>query len=53
MRTAICLQDVDGLKTSEYLKETAKKHIEGEIDIDQILKLIKSFSPSPEKTSFH
>lgn len=28
-KTAIGLQDVDGLKTSEYLLETAKKHIEG------------------------
>ena len=27
-KTAIGLQDVDGLKTSEYLKETARKHIE-------------------------
>ena len=34
-RTAIGLQAVDGLQTSEYLKATAIKHIEGEIDIDQ------------------
>lgn len=33
-RTAIGLQAVDGLKTSDYLKDTARKHIEGEIDID-------------------
>ena len=26
-KTAIGLQDVDGLKTSEYLLETAKEHI--------------------------
>lgn len=32
-KTAIGLQDVDGLKTSEYLLETAKEHIEGKIDI--------------------
>ena len=32
-KTAIGLQDVDGLKTSEYLLETAKEHIEGRIDI--------------------
>ena len=32
-QTAIGLQAVDGLKTSEYLKETARKHIEGEINI--------------------
>ena len=28
-KTAIGLQAVDGLKTSEYLNETAAKHIEG------------------------
>ena len=32
-QTAIGLQAVDGLKTSDYLKETARKHIEGEIDM--------------------
>ena len=32
-KTAIGLQDVDGLKTSDYLLETAKEHIEGKIDI--------------------
>ncbi len=31
--TAIGLQDVDGLKTSNYLLDTAKEHIEGNIDI--------------------
>ena len=33
--TAIGLQDVDGLKPSEYLIETAKEHIEGNIDIEE------------------
>ena len=47
-RTAIGLQAVDGLKTSEYLKETAKKHIEGEIDIDQARELIKSYYQSKQ-----
>ncbi len=32
-KTAIGLQDVDGLETSQYLLETAKEHIEGTIDI--------------------
>ena len=32
-QAAIGLQDVDGLKTSDYLLETAKEHIEGKIDI--------------------
>ena len=45
-RTAIGLQDVDGLNTSDYLKETARKHIEGEIDIDEARKLIRSYYQS-------
>lgn len=48
-RTAIGLQAVDGLQPSEYLKETARKHIESEIDIDEAQKLIKSYYQS--KTS--
>ena len=36
-KTAIGLQAVDGLKTSEYLNETAAKHIEGDITIDEFL----------------
>lgn len=32
-KTAIGLQAVDGLKTSEYLLQTAKEHIEGKISI--------------------
>ena len=34
-QTAIGLQAVDGLTTSDYLKATARKHIEGDIDIDE------------------
>lgn len=45
-RTAIGLQAVDGLETSDYLKETARKHIEGEIDIDEARKLIRSYYQS-------
>ena len=33
--TAIGLQDVDGLKPSKYLIDTAKEHIEGNIDIEE------------------
>ena len=33
--TAIGLQDVDGLKPSKYLIQTAKEHIEGTIDIEE------------------
>ena len=49
-QTAIGLQAVDGLQTSEYLKTTACRHIEGEIDIDEARKLIKSYYQS--KTLF-
>lgn len=48
-RTAIGLQAVDGLKTSDYLKETARKHIEGEIDIDEARELIKTYYQSKTK----
>jgi len=42
-QTAIGLQAVDGLKPSEYLIETARKDIEGEITIDEAEQLIKSY----------
>lgn len=42
-RTAIGLQDVDGLKTSEYLLDTAKEHIEGKINIAEAQKRIESY----------
>jgi fido (protein-threonine AMPylation protein) len=45
-RTAIGLQAVDGLQTSDYLKETALKHIEGEINIDEARQLIKTYYQS-------
>ena len=42
-QTAIGLQAVDGLKTSEYLLNTAKEHIEGNITIDEAQKRIQSY----------
>ena len=45
-RTAIGLQAVDGLQTSEYLRKTAFKHIEGEIDIDEARQLIQTYYQS-------
>ena len=45
-QAAIGLQAVDGLKTSDYLKETARRHIEGDIDIDQARELIKTYYQS-------
>lgn len=40
---AIGLQDVDGLKPSEYLYETAKKNIDGEITVDEAEELINVY----------
>lgn len=45
-QTAIGLQDVDGLKPSKYLIETAKKHIEGDITIDDVKDLIDEYYKS-------
>ena len=45
-QAAIGLQAVDGLQTSDYLKSTARKHIEGEIDIEEVRDLIKSYYQS-------
>ena len=42
-RTAIGLQDVDGLRVSDYLKEIAVKHIEGDITIDEVREQIQSY----------
>lgn len=42
-RVAIGLQAVDGLKTSEYLQETARRNIEGEITIDEARELVKDY----------
>ena len=41
--TAIGLQDVDGLKPSEYLIETAKDHIEGNISINEVKNRINNY----------
>ena len=35
-RTSIGLQDVDNLRVSNFLIETARKHIEGEISMDEV-----------------
>lgn len=45
-QTAIGLQAVDGLSTSKYLKETAKRNIEGEITIDEVSRMIRSYYQS-------
>ena len=42
-RVAIGLQAVDGLKTSEYLQDTARKNIEGEITIDEAREMVRQY----------
>lgn len=41
--TAIGLQSVDGLETSDYLLSTAKKHIEGDISFQEADERIQSY----------
>ena len=42
-RTSIGLQDVDGLRVSDYLKEIAVRHIEGDISIDEVREQLQSY----------
>ena len=50
-KTAVGLQQVDGLKPSEYLIETAKQNIEGDITIDEVKRRIESYyQQHPTKT---
>ncbi len=47
--TAIGLQAVDGLETSDYLKQTAVKNIEGEITLSEAQELIESYYQTDRK----
>ena len=47
-QVAIGLQQVDGLQVSDYLLETARRNIEGEISIDEVQRLIKAYYVSKE-----
>ena len=42
-QTAIGLQAVDGLKVSDYLQDTARRHIEGDITIDDVQRLVNQY----------
>ncbi len=42
-RTAIGLQTVDGLEVSPYLIDTAKKHIEGDLTLNEVKALVKQY----------
>lgn len=48
-KTAIGLQEVDGLKPSNYLLDVAKKHIEGDINISDAKDLITSYYKTRNK----
>ena len=43
IETAVGLQDVDGLRTSEYFDEVSNKYIKGEISLDKLEVLINSY----------
>ncbi|HPS83563.1 MAG TPA: Fic family protein [Bacteroidales bacterium] len=50
-KTAVGLQDVDGLKPSDYLIETARQNIEGDITIDEVKQRIDTYyKQHPQKT---
>ena len=42
-QTAIGLQAVDGLKVSDYLQDTARRHVEGDITIDEARELVNQY----------
>lgn len=42
-QTAIGLQNVDGLKVSDYLLDTVRQHIEGDVSIDEVPQRIKAY----------
>lgn len=53
-KTAIGLQEVDGLKPSEYLIATAKLNIEGDISIDEVKSPYKhSYANCTESLLYH
>lgn len=47
-QTAIGLQAVDGLKPSQYLIDTARRNIEGEITMDEVQRLLRSYYANAE-----
>lgn len=48
-KTAIGLQAVDGLTPSEYLYELAGRHIDGELEIDEVRKFLHSYYENKEE----
>ena len=52
-QTAIGLQAVDGLKVSEYLQDTARRHIEGDITIDEARELVNQYYATKTTHDIH
>ena len=52
-QTAIGLQDVDGLKPSEYLIKTAVQHIEGDITIEQVKDMLDAYYQTKDVRDRH
>ena len=51
-KTAIGLQQVDGLKPSDYLIDVAKQNIDGEISIEEVkLKIDSYYQQHPTKNN--
>lgn len=50
-QTAMGLQAVDGLKPSQYLIDTARRNIEGEITIDEVQDLLRTYYASEANRS--
>jgi fido (protein-threonine AMPylation protein)/DNA-binding CsgD family transcriptional regulator len=50
-QAAIGLQDVDGLKPSDYLIETAKENIDGKITISEVKERLDAYYKTKEKRS--
>ena len=48
-QTAIGLQQVDGLKPSQYLLDVARRNIEGDITIDEVRQLLDTYYSSKTK----
>lgn len=42
-KTAIGLQAVDGLQTSDFLRDTARRHVEGDISMEEACRSIRSY----------
>ena len=49
--TAIGLQDVDGLKTSDFLRQTARRNIDGEITQNEAVRLVEEYYATKEGMS--